>query len=115
MQRFMQLVSQFQRRLGSIFKQRVSIGCSTEIFAKQAARGILHFAIATLQQSLRKVDFTTCFYFVQSFLQQKCCLTLRLRGMVRNFACSLCRNKIARQIAQYNSAFNPCYFSFIKR
>ena len=99
MQGFLQLVSQSQQRLGSIFKWRVFIGCSAEILQDKLQEGLLHCALAktcsaALRQSLRKVepDSTSC--------NASCNKNVVIARHVTpcNFACNLCRNKLRNKL-----------------
>ena len=97
---FLQLVSQLvplgtRLRLKEYFYWLIA-----QNIARQVARGVLHCkmlqkSVAALPYSLQKVelDSTSC---------NACCRELMIAGYVTpcNFSCTLCRNKIARQVTR---------------
>ena len=67
----------------------------------QFARGMLHFAmarkcVAALRQSLRKVELLRAMLLATKMLRN---FIIARHITPCNFACDLCRNKFARQVA----------------
>ena len=106
MQRFLQLVSQsflMLSRTGNYFQMASFYWLLNKNIARQVARGMLHCAmakkcVAALRQLLGKVepDSTSCNASCNKMLRD---FMIARHVTPCNFACNLCRNKIARQVA----------------